>query len=64
METKDYWARSRHGLPEGWPLDQDGRPEQAERLTLQSELGGMGISRSPCWRGTGSPPSNPEHRAR
>ena len=41
METKDYWARSRHGLPDGWPLDQDGRPEQAERLTLQSELGGM-----------------------
>ena len=41
METKDFWARSPHGLPEHWPLDPEGRPERAERLTLQSELGGM-----------------------
>ena len=41
MEAKDFWARSPHGLPEGWPLDGDGRPEEAARLTLCSELDGL-----------------------
>ena len=41
MEAKDHWARSPRGLPAGWPLDEGGQPERAERLVLQSELGGM-----------------------
>ena len=41
MEAKDFWAREKRGLPEGWPLDPSGQPEKAERLALQSELDGM-----------------------
>ena len=40
-QAKDFWARAGHGLPEGWPLDGEGQPEKAERLTLQSELDSM-----------------------
>ena len=40
-QAKDFWAMAGRGLPENWPLDAEGRPEQAERLTLQSELDSM-----------------------
>ena len=40
-QAKDFWAMAGRGLPENWPLDAEGRPEQAELLTLQSELDSM-----------------------
>jgi hypothetical protein len=40
-QTPDFWARADRSLLDRWPKDADGRPEQAVRLTLQSELDGM-----------------------
>lgn len=40
-KAKDFWARSAPDLTENWPKDAHGTPEQAAKLTLQSELGGM-----------------------
>ena len=37
--SKSFWAKSRSGLPDSWPKDAGGEPEQAAKLTLQSELG-------------------------
>lgn len=37
--TKSFWAKSRGGLPDSWPKDAAGDPEQAAKLALQSELG-------------------------
>lgn len=37
-ETRDFWAKSRRGLPDLWPKNADGEPEQAAKLVLQSEL--------------------------
>jgi hypothetical protein len=37
-ETKDFWAKSQRGLPDGWPHTAEGEPEQAAKLVLQSEL--------------------------
>ena len=37
----DFWARADRALLDGWPKDAQGRPEQAAKLTLQSELDGM-----------------------
>lgn len=36
--TKDFWAKAQRGLPDGWPKAPGGEPEQAAKLTLQSEL--------------------------
>ena len=33
-QAKDFWAMAGRGLPENWPLDGEGRPEQAERLSM------------------------------
>ena len=41
MAAKDFWAFSSCNLQDRWPKDADGRPEQAARLTHQSELDGM-----------------------
>lgn len=40
-QAQDHWARSRQGVPENWPKDADGRPEQAARLAIQWELDSM-----------------------
>ena len=40
-QAKDFWALSGRNLPEDWPKDEYGQPEQAEKLVLQSELDGM-----------------------
>ena len=39
--AKDFWALADHDLADRWPKDAEGRPEKAEKLTLQSELDGM-----------------------
>lgn len=38
MGKKDFWAKTKRSIPENWPKNPDGEPEQAARLTLQSEL--------------------------
>jgi hypothetical protein len=40
-QATDFWARADRSLPARWPKDTDGRPERAEKLTLQSELDSM-----------------------
>lgn len=40
-QAKDFWATAGHDLLDRWPKNADGTPEQAVKLTLQSELGGM-----------------------
>ena len=40
-QARVFWARAERGLPKNWPADAEGRPERAEKLTLQSELGGI-----------------------
>ena len=40
-QAKDFWAVAGRDLTEIWPKNADGTPEQAGKLTLQSELGGM-----------------------
>ena len=40
-QAKDFWARSGPAVPENWPRDEAGNPEQAARLTIQWELGAM-----------------------
>ena len=40
-QAKDFWAMADKSLTERWPKDEDGQPEKAEKLTLQSELDGM-----------------------
>ena len=37
-QAKDFWARADRGLLDRWPKDAEGRPEQAAKLALQSEL--------------------------
>ena len=46
-QAKDFWAMADKSLAERWPKDDNGQPEKAEKLTLQSELDGMAdITRS------------------
>lgn len=40
-QAKDFWARSSQGVPENWPKDAGGKPEQAARLAIQWELDSM-----------------------
>ena len=40
-QAKDFWAMADKNLAERWPKDDNGQPEKAEKLTLQSELDGM-----------------------
>lgn len=40
-QAKDFWARADQDLPARWPKRDDGTPEEAARLTLQSELDAM-----------------------
>ena len=40
-QAKDFWAMADKRLAERWPKDDNGQPEKAEKLTLQSELDGM-----------------------
>lgn len=38
--TADFWATADRSMLKNWPKGADGEPEQAARLTLQSELDG------------------------
>ncbi|MEG1658473.1 MAG: hypothetical protein RR288_05375, partial [Oscillibacter sp.] len=40
-KAKDFWAMAGKDLMDTWPKDEQGAPEQAAKLVLQSELGGM-----------------------
>ena len=40
-QARDFWAMADKRLAERWPNDDNGQPEKAEKLTLQSELDGM-----------------------
>ena len=40
-QAKDFWALADDDLLDRWPKDASGRPERAEKLTLQWELDGI-----------------------
>ena len=40
-QARAHWARSRQGMPENWPTDAQGAPEQAAKLAIQWELDSM-----------------------
>jgi hypothetical protein len=39
--SPDFWAMADKDLLDRWPKEADGKPEEAVKLTLQSELDGM-----------------------
>lgn len=40
-QNQERWALRHSDVPQDWPKNADGQPEQAAYLTLESELGGM-----------------------
>ena len=54
-QAKDFWAMADKSLAERWPKDDNGRPEKAEKLTLQSELDGMADITLTMLKGFGIP---------
>lgn len=40
-QARDFWAAAGRDLLDRWPKNADGTPEQAVKLTLQSELDAM-----------------------